>query len=153
VTGVGLDGSVGIATHYGLVGPGIETRGGTRFSARVQTGPGPRPSLLYIGSFPGVKRPGRDVDHPPHLALRLEKEYSYTSTPLWVFVACSRLLFTFTLDRQCAVLSVTVVLTSLECRPFRYCFSAESGFREHLEERNFYIDVVAAVFMAETKEY
>jgi hypothetical protein len=32
-------------------------------------------------SFPGVKRPGRGVDHPPHLATRLRKEYSYTSTP------------------------------------------------------------------------
>jgi len=33
------------------------------------------------GSFPGVKRPGRGVDHPPHLAPRLKKEYSYISTP------------------------------------------------------------------------
>jgi len=34
------------------------------------------------GFFPGVKRPGRGVDHPPHLAPRLKKEYRYTSTPL-----------------------------------------------------------------------
>ena len=43
------------------------------------------PCLLYNGyrvSFPGVKRPGHGVDHPPHLALRLKKEYSYSSTPL-----------------------------------------------------------------------
>ena len=43
------------------------------------------PSLPYNGyrvSFPGVKRPGRGVDHPPHLAPRLKKEQSYTSTPL-----------------------------------------------------------------------
>jgi hypothetical protein len=35
------------------------------------------PSLLYSGywvSFPGVKRPGRGVDHSPHLAPRLKKE-------------------------------------------------------------------------------
>ena len=32
------------------------------------------------GSFPGVKRPGRGVDHP-QLQLRLKKEYRYTSTP------------------------------------------------------------------------
>jgi len=25
-------------------------------------------------SFPGVKRPGRGVDHPPHLAPKLKKE-------------------------------------------------------------------------------
>jgi len=41
------------------------------------------PILLYNGYriFPGVKRPGRGVDHPPHLAPRLKKEYSYSSTP------------------------------------------------------------------------
>jgi len=29
---------------------------------------------MGTGSFPGVKRPGRGVDHPPHLASRLKKE-------------------------------------------------------------------------------
>jgi len=30
---------------------------------------------MDTGSFPGVKRPGRGVDHPPlHLAPRLKKE-------------------------------------------------------------------------------
>jgi hypothetical protein len=38
-----------------------------------------RPSSSF--PFPGVKRPERGVDHPPHLAPRLKKEYSYTSTP------------------------------------------------------------------------
>jgi hypothetical protein len=35
--------------------------------APVQTGPGAHPASYTIGteSFPGVKRPGRDVDHPP----------------------------------------------------------------------------------------
>jgi len=35
------------------------------------------PSLQYYGyrvSFPGEKRPGRDVDHPPHLVPSLKKE-------------------------------------------------------------------------------
>jgi len=56
---------------------------GARFSATLQTGPGAHPSSYTMGTgpFPGVKRPGRGVDHPPHLALRLNKEYSYTSTP------------------------------------------------------------------------
>ena len=36
---------------------------------------------MGTGPFPGVKRPGRGVDHPPHLAPRLKKEYSYISTP------------------------------------------------------------------------
>jgi hypothetical protein len=54
-----------------------------RFSAHVQTGAGAHPTsyTMDTGSFPGVKRPGRGVDHPPHLAPKLKKEYSYTSTP------------------------------------------------------------------------
>jgi hypothetical protein len=47
---------------------------GARFSAPVQTGPGAHPASYKtdIGSFPGVKRPGRGVD--PHLTPRLKKE-------------------------------------------------------------------------------
>jgi len=36
---------------------------------------------MDTGSFSWIKRPGRGVDHPPHLAPRLRKEQSYTSTP------------------------------------------------------------------------
>ena len=43
----------------------------------------------------GVKRAERDVDHTLHLAPRLKKEYSYTSTPPRAFVACSRVTVTF----------------------------------------------------------
>jgi hypothetical protein len=64
--------SVGIATRYRLDGPGIESRWGRDF---------PHPSRLALrftqppiqwvpGLFPGLKRPGRGVDHPPHLAPR-----------------------------------------------------------------------------------
>jgi hypothetical protein len=66
-----------------LDGPGIESRCGARFSAPVQTSPEAHPAsyTMGTGSFPGVKRPGRGVDHSCHLAPRLKKEYSYTSTP------------------------------------------------------------------------
>ena len=68
----------------GLNGPGIESRWGARFSAPVHTGSETCPAshTMGTGSFPGVKRPGRGVDHPPHLAPMIKKEYSYTSTPL-----------------------------------------------------------------------
>jgi len=36
---------------------------------------------MGTGSFPGVKWPGRGVDHPPAPSARLKKEYNYTSTP------------------------------------------------------------------------
>jgi hypothetical protein len=50
-------------------------------------------------SFQGVKRPERGVGYTHthiHLAPRLEKEYSCTSTPLWAFVASYTVNFTFT---------------------------------------------------------
>jgi len=73
---VGRESSVGIATRYGLSGLGIESPWGTRFSTIVRTGPGTHPVsyTMGIGSFPGVKRTGRGVDHPPHLAPKLKKE-------------------------------------------------------------------------------
>ena len=60
-TTMGLDSSVGIATRYGLDGPGIESRCGARFSAPVQSGHGVYPAscTMGTGSFSGVKRPGR----------------------------------------------------------------------------------------------
>jgi hypothetical protein len=63
---VGRNISDGIATCYGLDGPGIECRWGARFSTPVNAGLGAHP-LSYAmgtGSFPGVKWPGRDVEHP-----------------------------------------------------------------------------------------
>ena len=85
----------GIATRYVPDGPGIEYRWGARFSAPVQTGPG---AYLASGSFLGVKRPGRGVDHPPPSSAEVEgwvELYIYsifglswpvlgrTSWPLW----------------------------------------------------------------------
>jgi hypothetical protein len=61
---MGRDSSVGIATGYGLDGPGIESRwGGEIFYTRPDRPWGPL-SLLYGGdrvSFPVVKRLGRGV--------------------------------------------------------------------------------------------
>jgi len=58
--------SFGIATGYGLDGPGIESRWGARFSAPVQTGPGAHQAscTMGTGSFPGVKS-GRSVTLAP----------------------------------------------------------------------------------------
>jgi hypothetical protein len=78
-----MDSSVGIATGYSLDGSGIEFRwGGEIFRTCPDRFWGP-PSLLYNEyrvSFPGVMRPGRGVDHPPHLVPRLKKDESYAST-------------------------------------------------------------------------
>jgi hypothetical protein len=60
------DSSVGIATSYGLDGPGIESRWGKIYRT-CPDGPWGPPNLLYNGYrvFPGAKLPGRDADHPP----------------------------------------------------------------------------------------
>jgi hypothetical protein len=65
--GGGPGSSVGIATTYGLDGPGIESRWGARFSAPVQTGPEAHPAscAMGTGSFPGV-RCGRGVRLTPN---------------------------------------------------------------------------------------
>ena len=54
-----------------------------RFSAPVQTDPGPHlvSCTMGTGSFSGVKRPGRGVYHPPHLALRLKGAKLYFTSP------------------------------------------------------------------------
>ena len=63
---------VGIATGYGMDGPGIESRWVVRFSAPLQTGPGAHPAscTMGTGSFPGVKS-GRGVTLTPHPLLVL----------------------------------------------------------------------------------
>ena len=73
---VGRDKSVGVATRYGLRGSGMESRWGARFSAPVHTDPGAHPASYTMGTwaFPGVKRLGHGVDHPPHLAPKLKEE-------------------------------------------------------------------------------
>jgi len=73
----GLGSVVGIATGYGLDGPGIESRWGVRFSAPVQTGPGAHPAsyVMGTGSFPGDKeRPGRDAEPSPSSSAVVMKE-------------------------------------------------------------------------------
>jgi hypothetical protein len=66
---VGRDMTVGIATRYGLEGPGIESRWVRDF---------PQPSSFHYNGYRllsrGLKRPGHGVYHPLYLASRLKKE-------------------------------------------------------------------------------
>ena len=73
---MGRDSSIGIATRYGLDGPGDRILVGARLSAPVRKGPGAYPASYTIGtgSFPGVKEQGRGIDHPPYLVPKLKKE-------------------------------------------------------------------------------
>ena len=64
---VGQDSSVSIATCCGLDDPGIESRWVQDFpySSRPALGAYSDSYAMGTGSFPGVKRPGRGVGHPP----------------------------------------------------------------------------------------
>ena len=64
-----------IATCYGLDGPVFESRWGKVFRIRPDRPWGP-PSLLNNGCwvfFPGVKRPGRVVNHPPPFSAEVKE--------------------------------------------------------------------------------
>ena len=62
--------------------------GGERFSTHIQTGPGAHPVsyTMGTGSFPGVKRLRRGVDHPPPCSIEVKERvelYLYPSGPPW----------------------------------------------------------------------
>ena len=86
---MGRDSVVGITTRYGLDGPGIAPRWGEIVRSRPDRHWSP-PSLLYNGyrlSFPGVKRPGRGVNHLPSSSARVKERvelYLFSpSGPSW----------------------------------------------------------------------
>ena len=63
---------------------GSNPGGGARFSAPIHTDPGAHPAFYTMGtgSFPGVKRPGRGVDHPsPSSAEVKERVELYVYSP------------------------------------------------------------------------
>jgi hypothetical protein len=82
------DSSVGIATSYGLDdrGSDFESRWSQELSLLqiVETDYEVHPTSYPMGtggSFPGGKRPGREVDHSPPTSAEVKKMWIYTSTP------------------------------------------------------------------------
>jgi len=86
------DSLVGIATRFGLDGPGIESRWGAGISAPVQTGSEAHPAshTMGTGSLAGVKWPGHEVDHPPPSSIEVKKivelNVYFPSGPSWSVV-------------------------------------------------------------------
>jgi len=73
---------------------------GARFSSPVQAGSEAHPAsyAMGTGSFLGVKRPGRGVDHPPLSSAEVKERVElHLYFPFWAFVACSRVNFAFIL--------------------------------------------------------
>jgi hypothetical protein len=81
---VGRDSSVGIATLYGLEGPGIESRWGRDYPhpPRPALGPTQPPMQWVLSLFPGC-----GVDHPPSSSVEVKERvelYFYSpSGPSW----------------------------------------------------------------------
>ena len=96
--------SVGIATGYGLDGPGIESRWGRDFPhlSRPALGPTQPPVQWVPGLSWGKERPGRDADPSPLLVPWLRKSRAIPLLPLWAvrliqrLSACTSVHFTFT---------------------------------------------------------
>jgi hypothetical protein len=76
---------------------------GARFSALVQIGPRAHLASCTVGtgSLPGVKRPGRGVNHPPPSSAEVKKRvelYPYSpSGPSWPLLGRTLPFFTFTI--------------------------------------------------------
>ena len=72
---------------------------GARFSSPVQTGPGAHPTsyTMATGSFPGVKRPGRGVNHPPISSAEVKERIQlYICSPFgpsWLVVRWTSLFY------------------------------------------------------------
>jgi len=101
------DSSVGIATHYGLDGPGIESQWRRDFYRPSRMALSlTQPPIQWVPAYSrgGVKRPGRDIDHPPHLAPRLNSR-AITLGPHLGLQACSsvNLPFTFLIRQLCRI--------------------------------------------------
>jgi len=75
---------VGIASRYGMNGPGIESRLGRDFPhlSRPALGSTQPPVQWVTVLYQGSTGRGVALTTHPHLAPRLKKEYSYTSTNL-----------------------------------------------------------------------
>ena len=84
------DSSVGIATTLQVGRSGDRTLVVTILAGPFKTGPWAQPAYCRMSTWPlfqGVKRSERGDDHPLHLATAL--------LPIWVFMACYRVIFTF----------------------------------------------------------
>ena len=120
--------SVGIATDYGLDGPGIESRWGCEIFRACPDWPWSPPSLLYNGYrvFPGgKKRPGRDADPSPPSSAVVMKEQSYISTPPMGRTACT--------EPQCLYKGVLYLLSTnihgvISCNKVSMCLTVGGFF-------------------------
>jgi hypothetical protein len=130
------DGSVGIATRYGLNGPGVESRCGRDFPHPFKPPLRPtQPPIQWYRVFPGGKAAWSWRWLPTSSRATVKERVElYLCLPLWTFVACSKVNFTFTFTfvtklkglyshygRDCTV-SLFLPRTVQSLRPWMYSF-------------------------------
>jgi hypothetical protein len=95
---IGLSTRAGIATRYGLEGPGIEFRWWRDFPhpSRPALGPTQSPIQWVPGLFSGGKAAGAWRWPPTPSSAEVRQSRAIPLLSLWAFVACSRVNFTFT---------------------------------------------------------
>jgi hypothetical protein len=120
---------LGIGTRLWAAWPGVCIPAGARDFSLLQNaenGCGAHPSFYSMGTgfFPGLKRPGSEVDQSPPYSAEVKNEWSYTSSPpisfhdvdreklyvyelfsrfsfrnsVWVYYTCSSRLFNLLFD-------------------------------------------------------
>jgi hypothetical protein len=94
----GRDSSVSTATRYRLDSPGIESRLGDEISRNRPARPAQPPIQWVPGLLPGLKRPGRSVDHPPQSSAEVKEKVE-----LYLYQPSGPVLgyFTFTFSHFC----------------------------------------------------
>ena len=92
---ISWDSAVGVATNYGLEGPGMECRWGRDFLHPSTPALGPtQPSVQWVpGLYRGWSGQRVVLTTHPHLAPRLKKSRAIPFLSLWAFVACYRVNF------------------------------------------------------------
>jgi hypothetical protein len=110
---------------YWLDGPGFDPRRDLCCSPTRPDRLWDPPILLYNGyrgSFQGLKRPGREVNHPPPSSAAVKNEWRCTSAPPIFFNVVDRENFTFFLLR-------TVTSVNVMCKFCGSILGFESNYR------------------------
>jgi len=92
---------------------------------------------MGTGSFPRVKQPVDGVDRPPPSSAEVKERTDLCRySPLWAFVACSRVSFTFTVTFTLYSATITTFYTLSSLR-FQECAFLSQNANRNRNTRSF----------------